>query len=81
MNTLQGKVKFQPEQFAYRCHEEELRKEEIHSKKKINTINPVAKIPGLDKGRIILQNIPKGPQPSIFCSILNFERYSANIIS
>ncbi len=34
MNTLQDKVKFQREQFAYRYHEEELRKEEIHSKKK-----------------------------------------------
>ena len=37
---------------------------------KIDTINPEAKIPGLDKGRIILQNIAKGPQPSIFAASL-----------
>ena len=67
MNTLQDKVKYQPEQFAYRYHEEELRKEEIHSKK--NKYNQSrSKIPGLDKGRIILQEIAKGPQPSIFAA-------------
>jgi hypothetical protein len=69
MNTLQDKVKYQPEQFAYRYHEEELRKEEIHSKK--NKYNQSrSKISGFDKGRIILQEIPKGPQPSIFAASL-----------
>jgi hypothetical protein len=71
-------VKFQQEQFAYRCHEEEPRREEINSKK-INKINILEKILGLDKGRIILQNIAKGPQLSIFAASLILNKLGISV--